>query len=292
MKIYNSFLTMVIVALSTLFTACSEDGYWDEYYISGTEYSFAQKGQSYSLTATDAIPSVTVEIYRNNTNGEVTIPLDIQIDNTLMTPQSEEVTFADGSGTAQLVIDIDESAIAIGTTYKAVISLIADGETITEENISTTGSSTCTVSLTKNYTWERAGKVIMESNWAGTKAEVLVEKAAEYNTDGNMLFRLMSPYYYLEPDYCPNPGYHIQFVVDANGNAVSLPPYQNIGEIATGSYYFYLYYSTAMGNTFTNNGNIYTINGIWAYGDPATVGFALYNYATEQFQWIEGWPGE
>lgn len=291
MKIYNSFLTMVIVALSTLFTACSEDGYWDGYSIPETTYSFAQKGQSYSLTAADALSSVTVELYRNSTKGEVTLPLDIQTDNNLMTPQSESVTFADGSDTAQLIIDIDESGIVIGTTYKAVISLIVDGETLTEDNLSVTGPSACTVSVTKNYTWESAGKVVMTSYWAGVRDEILVEKAAEYNTDGNMLFRLVSPYYYLKPDYCPNPGYHIQFVVDANGNAVSVPVWQNIGEEYDAGYNFYLYCNPAQGGSFINQGNTYMITGLWAVRSDSQI-LGSVGEATELFEWVEGWPGE
>lgn len=282
---------MAMAAVSALFTACSEDGYWDGYTIQEDTYSFAQTAQKYSLTVDDELSEITVKLYRNHTNGEVTLPLDIQMNNILMTPRSESVTFADGSGTAELVFYVDNSAIDFGITYSAVISLIIDGETLTEENLSITGPSTCTVSIIKDYTWKVAGKVVMASYWADKMAEIVVEKAIEYNTNGNLLYRLNSPYYYLEEDYCPEPGYHLQFVVDANGDAVSVPVWQNIGEVYDEDFNYYLYCNPAQGHSFTNNGNVYKITGLWAVRNATQILGAVAE-VNEQFQWVEGWPGE
>ena len=43
-------------------------------------------------------------------------------------------------------------------------------------------------------------------------------------------------------------------------------------------------------DSFTNEGNVYTMKGAWAYTDAAG-NASLYDYATELFQWVEGWPG-
>lgn len=282
---------MAMAAVSVLFTACSDDGYWDGYAIQEDTYSFAQSAINYSLTVEDELSEISVKLYRNHTAGEVTLPLNIEIDNTLMTPRSESVTFADGSGTAELIIDVDNSAIELATTYSASVSLIIDGETLTEDNLSITGPSSCAISLKRDYTWQNAGYVIMSSNWASVEAEILVQQAMEYNTDGNKMYRLVSPYYYLEPDYCPNPGYHLQFIVAADGTAVSVPVWQNIGEVYSGDYYYYLYCNPAQGHSFTNNGNEYAITGLWAVrNDTQVLGAVAEVY--ESFTWVEGWPGE
>lgn len=283
---------MVVVAISALFTACSDEGHWDGYNMPDDKISFAQSSKSYSLKGDEDAPSsVTIEVYRTGKNGELTIPVNVEIDNALMSTDSESVTFANGSDVAQFVINVDNSAIEIGVTYSATVSLVFDGETLTEENASLTGATSCKVSIIKDYTWQRAGKIMMASNWAGVMAELNIEKALEYNTDGNLLYRILSPYYFLEPSYCPEPGYHLQFVVDANGNAVSIPMWQNIGEEYDAGYNYYLYCNPAQGHSFTNNGNVYTMTGLWAVRSETTILGAV-GEAKEQFQWIEGWPGE
>ena len=40
---------------------------------------------------------------------------------------------------------------------------------------------------------------------------------------------------------------------------------------------------------FTREGNIFTINAVWAYG-PVDGSYGLYTYATEMFKWTEGCP--
>lgn len=283
---------MVIAALAALFTACSDEGHWDGYSVPDNQYSFAQSSQSYSLIGNEEMAStITVEVYRTGKNGEVTIPLDIETDNAIMTIDTESVTFANGSDVAQLIINVDNTAIETGVKYSTTISLVFDGETLTEENNSITGSTSCTVSILRDYSWEIAGKAIVISSWAGNSAEVNIEKAIQYNIDGNSLYRLTSPYYFLEPDYCPEPGYHLQFVVDANGNAVSVPVWQNIGEEYDATHNYYLYCNPAQGHAFTNNGNKYAISGLWAVRNDSEILGAVAE-AFEQFEWIEGWPGE
>ena len=43
------------------------------------------------------------------------------------------------------------------------------------------------------------------------------------------------------------------------------------------------------GCAFTREGNIFTINAVWAYG-PVDGSYVLYTYATEMFKWTEGCP--
>ena len=189
------------------FCSCSEEGYWEPYEIEEPQYSFAQEKQSYSLTATDSLSSVTVTVYRNNSGAEVTLPLNVQLsDPYVLSVADSAVTFAAGSNTAELEVAVDEAYIVMGTSYTASFSFVVDSVNFTEDNYSISGNKSHVVSILKDYTWVSAGKVYMASNWAGGYAYVPVENAKEYNANGNKLYRLNSPYYYLEPSYCPKPG--------------------------------------------------------------------------------------
>ena len=278
------------------FCSCSEEGYWEPYEIEEAQYSFAQEKQSYSLTATDSLSSVTVTVYRNNSGAEVTLPLNVQLsDPYVLSVADSAVTFAAGSNTAELEVAVDEAYIVMGTSYTASFSFVVDSVNFTEDNYSISGNKSHVVSILKDYTWVSAGKVVMASNWAGAKAYVPIENAKEYDKNGNKLYRLNSPYYYLEPSYCPKPGAHLQFILDANANAVTIAPsIQSIGEAASAGGVWNFYYTTSGGYaqycSFTNEGNVYTMNGLWINGD-ATIGYSVQYTASEMFQWVEGWPG-
>ena len=275
------------------FTSCSDKGYWEPYEMEEAQYSFAQAKQSYSLAAADALSSVSVTVYRSNEGAEVTIPVDVVVnDPSVLVVEDSTITFAAGSNTSEIEILVNEANIVMGTTYTASFAFVVDSVNFTENSYSVSGNKTHTVSIVKDYTWVAAGKVYMASNWAGAYAYVQVENAKEYSADGNKLYRLMSPYYYLEPSYCPKPGAHIQFILDADANAVKIAPtFQAIGEAASagGEWYFY-WHPNAAYCSFTNEGNVYTMKGAWAYTDAAG-NASLYDYATELFQWVEGWPG-
>ena len=291
MKLYKSLLMFAVAAVA--FCSCSDEGYWEPYEIEETQYSFAQAKQSYSLTATDSLSSVTVTVYRNTKGAAVTLPLNVEISDPYVLSVADScVTFAAGSNIAEFELLVDESYIAMGTTYSAKFSFVVDTVNFTENNYSVSGNKSHQVSIVKDYTWVSAGKVYMASNWAGAYATIPVENAKEYNTNGNKLYRLCSPYYYLEPSYCPKPGSHLQFILDANANAVTISPtFQAIGEAASaGGEWFFYFHPNAAYCSFTNEGNVYTMNGAWAYTDAAG-NAALSQYATELFQWIEGWPG-
>lgn len=291
MKLYKSLFMTVLAAVA--FTSCSDEGYWEKYEMTETQYSFDQATQSYSLAAADVLPSVTVTLSRSTNVGETTLPLSVSFDNDIMSVEDTTVTFVDGSYTAELVVNIDETGIVMGTSYTANIAFVVDSVNFFEHNYSVSGNKSHAISVIKDYTWESAGVVYMASNWAGGYAYVPVENAKEYaDENGYKLYRLNSPYYYLEPSYCPKPGAHIQFFLDADANAVTISPaVQAIGESASaGGEWFFYYHPQAEYCSFTNEGNVYTMKGAWAYTDAAG-DLYLYDYATEMFQWTEGWPG-
>lgn len=295
MKFYKSLFLTAVAAVA--FASCSDKGYWEPYEAEEAKYSFAQEKQSYSLGTTDSLSSVVVALYRDTKSGEVTLPLDVAISDTnVIVFKDTTVTFANGSDIAELVVTINEANIVLGTTYSAKIAFAVDSVAFFEHNYALTGNKSHTISLVKDYTWVSAGKVTMISDWAGLKAVVPVENAAEYNVDGNKLYRLNSPYYYLEPEYCPKKGSHLQFILDADANAVTIAPsIQSIGEAASTGGVWNFYFVTTGGNAqycaFMNEGNKYAMYGLWICGD-ANIGYQIKYTAAEQFEWTEGWPGK
>lgn len=292
MKLYKSLFLTAVAAFA--FASCSDKGYWEPYEAEEAQYSFAQPKQSYSLNATDSLSSVVVTLYRDTKSGEVTLPLDVVVSDTnVIVIKDSTVTFAAGSDIAELEVVINEANIVMGTTYSAEIAFVVDSINFTEANYAISGNKSHSISIVKDYTWVSAGKVVMLSNWAGAKAEVPVENAKEYSVAGYKLYRLNSPYYYLEPSYCPKKGAHLQFILDDEANAVTISPvFQAIGEAASaGGEWFFYFHPQAPYCSFSNEGNVYTMKGAWAYTDAAG-NASLYDYATELFQWVEGWPGK
>ena len=295
MKFYKSLFLTAVAAFA--FASCSEKGYWEPYEAEEAQYSFAQDKQSYSLGATDSLSSVVVAIYRDTKSGEVTLPLDVVVSDTnVIVIKDSTVTFAAGSDIAELVVAINEANIVMGTTYSAQIAFAVDSVKFFEHNYSVSGNKSHAISIVKDYTWVSAGKVKMISDWAGAEAEVPVENAKEYDVNGNKLYRLNSPYYYLEPSYCPKKGAHLQFILDADANAVTIAPsIQSIGEAASTGGVWNFYFVTTGGNAqycaFLNEGNVYAMYGLWICGD-ANIGYPIKYTAAEQFEWIEGWPGK
>lgn len=273
---------MATLAFTTLFASCSEGQYWDEYTEEGDKYSFQSTSTSLSYKPSDTISSeIVVTLVRKNTEGAETLPLTVETSSSALTAPTE-VTFEAGKANAEYAITVGE--IATGTTHTVTISFDS-------ELASVSGNSSYTLTIKKDYTWEAAGACIMASNWAGTQGEVSIEKAKEYT--GGHLYRLMSPYYILEPSYCPAPGFHVQFYLDENYEPAGLPRSQDIGEAASGGGNYHLFYfeDGSYNCAFTRNGDIFTIKGVWAYG-PVDNGYQLYDYATEMFKWTEGCPIE
>lgn len=282
MKLYKSFMFSALAAVAALATSCSDEGYWDAYTPEGTEYSFAQATNSYSYLPTDEIPEAyEVTIYRSNSNGEVQLPLVVDYSGSVFSTGNVAV-FADGSNEATCQISVSNPVI--GQTESITIAIDTTAQAY---KVSPTGNISVTLSMSLDYTWVAAGSCNYMSNFEGNSAKLNIQKAQEY--DGN-LYRIVSPYYYLAPNYCPNPGYHVQFYLDENYEPLGLPKFQNIGEAASAGGWWTLYYSAAAEYcSFTREGTVFTINGAWATGD-ADMGYSLYDYATEVFDWNEGCP--
>ena len=279
MKFNKSILFTALAAVALMFTGCSDEGKWDAYVAEGETYSFAQGSSTQSYTAGKVPSEIKVELYRSTTTGSATLPVTFETESEVLSGPAS-VTFSEGSNMAEYVITVGE--VPIGSSVAASVAF-------DENSVSPSGKSSFDLTVKVDYTWESAGTCVMYSDWAANQAAVPVQKAAEYN--GN-LYRLNSPYYYLEPSYCPNPGYHIQFYLDDSYEPLDLPRFQNIGETSSnGGYWNFYYNKDASYCSFTREGTVFTILGAWAYG-PVGGQYFLSYYATEIFDWVEGCPSK
>lgn len=240
----------------------------------GVEYSDTNEGVSFfyktsSLLAETESTSITYQIGRSNTAGRLELPLETEYDTDVFTLPSS-VVFEDGSGIATLTIPLENTIL--GTTYP--ITLAFD-----KVKASPFGYFETTINVMRDYLWLPAGVAEMTSAWAGATADVGIEQA-----DGASpaRYRLVSPYFELEPDYC-EPGFHLVFELDENHNALNFFDGQKIGETYDGD--ILIFYAVA-GDTFTNNGNVFTIMGNF-YDDTGGWGSM-----PEVFTWKEGYPGD
>lgn len=273
------FPVLAMLAVSALVTSCSDEGSWDGYVEKGDVYTFDQASANYNFTPVTVQDSIVITLTRSNTAEEAVLPIVADLDEGLTGPS--EVKFAKGENQADYIITVGD--LTIGEPLEATLSF-------DEELVSVSGAAECVVNIMLDYTWVSAGSCQMYSQWAANSSPVRVpiEKAAE----GDGLYRFESPYYYLEPDYCPEPGYHVQFYLDENYNALALDQVTFVGEslytendavlvwFANGSY----------GCQFVNAGSTFLINAVMGYVQAGGA-IGLYNYETIQLLWDRGYPG-
>ncbi len=188
MKIFKSFIVMAIALTAGFFTSCSEEGAWDAYdTTSEPTYSFEQKASNYVLTPVDTVEQVVVKVFRNNANGNVTLPLDVTVSHDILTYDTAAVTFENGKDFAEFVINIDYANIALGTKYTAKVAFVVDSLNYFEHNASLTGNNSTSISLQVEYNWQSIGKALYTEDVAGSPGfgldcltyEVEVEQAVE-----------------------------------------------------------------------------------------------------------------
>lgn len=250
----------------------------------GDGAAFNATSQSITILPTD--DAFVIELHRLKADGAATYGVEVlQIDtlsnDELFCTPPASVSFAAGEKSTSISVPINKNC-SLQQEYS--LSLALQGVT---ENWYSSGSAEASFAVTIDYTWLSAGSCTMTSGWAGASATVAIQKAKE----ANGLYRLVSPYYVLEPEYCKEAGYHIQFYLDEDYNAVKLAPvYQNIGEDSSyGGWWWLTWSASSAACSFTNTGNVYSIAGFWAYGEAGAQSLA--DYASESFVWDNGFPG-
>ena len=189
---------MAIALTAGFFASCSEEGAWDAYdTTSEPTYSFEQAASNYVLTPVDTVTQVVVKVFRNNTNGNVTLPLDVKLNNTIMTYDTAAVTFENGKDFAEFIIDVDYANIALGTKYTASVAFVVDSLNYFEHNASLTGNNSASISLQVEYNWQSIGKALYTEDLITTfftTSNLTYEVEAEQAVENPNIIRLVDPY--------------------------------------------------------------------------------------------------
>jgi hypothetical protein len=290
MKFNKSILYMAFAAATFGLAACSTDGYWDEAPESAmATYTFEKTEISYSVSASEPMTEIPVTLTRSTSEGTATLPITGEFSEGLSGDDS--VTFEDGHNQATYYVKVGE--VAVGVTNTATLA-------ISEDVTSVAGSSTATVSYKVSYNWVSAGQATFYNYWfesidedgnLGEGVQVEVQKAV----GANGLYRLVDPFYYAgraDGVSTMKSGNHFEFYVDeATGEAVSPANSANaMGYTFSdyGDFYFFYSFKGSYGCAFFNQGNVYTVYGVTAYGTSGPE--SLYDYDTVVFEWNESYP--
>ena len=158
----------------------------------GTLYDFAEEGEGVSFllnSVTDteiaaAQTTYTVTVGRRTTSGTATANLASTLPAEIKVPSS--VTFADGQGSAEIVIDL--SAMLIGTSYKGNITI--------ESNTDDLARTSLPCTFQKAYSWSAYGKAEITDDLVadvfGTENVTWTVDAEK--ADGVEVYRLLEPY--------------------------------------------------------------------------------------------------
>lgn len=275
----NKIILAGLMAVGMFFAACNENAPVYEPAQPETNeiqaYIYNTTVTSYQFTKLNS--AFPVVIGRNVT--DVAANLTILTNDTVGAFEMDSVvSFAAGQ-------EVDTLWITCKLGYGESYALTID---VPEEYATAYGQPTVTVNVLVDFTWLPMGTVKFASEWEGAEAEVAIEQAKEYaDADGNMLFRLSSPYFYVSPTYCTVKGLHLQFLLDKDYNAVSLTAEGFVEVENTG--YNWMYWVPQQYPDycfFINQANVYALGTLW------TDGAKLYGPVVEKWAWVDGYPGE
>lgn len=283
---HNIFLAAVGSTLLFL-GACSEGQYWDEPGDFGSNPAFPKASQTIVLGPNDEVPpTMNVTLSRADASEAMTVGVEATPANdasALVLSGPSEVSFEAGSYTAEYPISIDKTNMSLGANYTLTLQLTQPEDALVQRPA---GNMKYTFSLKQDYDWQSAGVAKCISYWVGNESpiNVQVQEAGGFAGEGQRLFRLVSPYFVMEPDYAVE-GYNLQFLTTTSGEAVALTPtWQQIGE-GDDTQWFYI--GTGYNDCyFGSEGDIYTIVGLMGYTEgPSGTSLKPYTYETFIFQW-------
>lgn len=248
-------MVMAMALTAGFFASCSEEGAWDAYDTTSTPtYSFEQKTSNYVLTPADTMYQIPVRVFRNNTNGNVTIPVSVNIsDETVITCDTSVVIFENGKDCTELMLGLAFDKLEVGAKYTAKIEFVVDSVNYFEHNASISGNSMTEVSVQLEMTWEPIGKALYTDDILTLffqLPEIVTYEVEAETVKGTGLVRIKNAYgavypYNEEGDYDAENDYYIVFnCTDPDG--VYIDGFEGTGlnwtygELRVTSYGYYL----------------------------------------------------
>ena len=195
MKIQKIFGALILMALAMGFAACSDDDDDDlplletiDGYGEGDVY-FSDDLES-TIDVSKSESSYTVQLLRVDTSSSLTVPLDVEQEESTIFTVPSSVTFAEGSSTADIVLTYDPDDVVYGT-YETITISIGD-ESLTSAYAAS--SYTFEIGATE---WVSLGtgqyrEDLISTFWSVDNLVYEVEIEYSVLTDG--LYRLVYPY--------------------------------------------------------------------------------------------------
>ena len=266
MKKINTYISILALGAWTLaFNACTDEPEWEPSPVQ-TEGIMAYINMDVPSSITfqpNDEQAFEVTFGRQVSTEAATVHLTVESDQDVFTVPST-VDFAAGESEKTIKVTFD---IPIGSSASVRI-VLGEGETYLY------GLPEQTFTVKRDYTWEDAGAAMYKDGTFGLGTyEVTVQSAKE------------KPGLYRLEDFLEE-GYHLQFELDENYNAVSLLPVGSLYTIATGYDMLYDPVNYAGYCFFTNEGKNFSLG--YVFTDD---GASLY-VGAGSFEWVEGYPGE
>lgn len=281
----NIFKSTLLILSGLALGACSEGKYWDEPSNPGKVFAFEKPAETISVAANDEFPStIDIVISRNTDAGEVTVPVTFTSNDDLITGPAS-VTFANGSYTATYTVSLADGLFA-GVNYTANIVLDQPEDAmlhVKPENL----EYNLKISKVLVLDWQPAGNAATLSNWGGNSdpIDIAMEVATNYPSADLRICRMINPYKALDPDYTPDDA-NLEFFIDNDGNAAGMASaWQYMGQNDDEEGYYFFGCPANYGCSFTNEGFIYTMDGIVATGPTLTGTPSPGWYETLMFKW-------
>lgn len=204
--------------------ACSEDTEMNTYPARSDEAFFETTKYSYTVSA-DLEDAYRVEVFRANPSGAASIPVTLNTEDpnaasAFTAPAT--VNFADGEYTTQYTVSFERSKLEIGKETR--VNIVLGSQT------SLPYSTTCTLSVIRDYTWQSFGTGTYTSAILANlfSSEVSWEQTIEVAQEQPNLYRLPDWYHQAGTKYS-EAGYHLTFTWDGGATFTFQAPADESG---------------------------------------------------------------
>lgn len=281
-KVLLSFATLTALA----FVSCSEGKYWESPKNPGEAYAFLKPSATVIVADGEEFPeSYSVTVRRSNNQSADTVPVAFTSNSDQLTGPSE-VVFAKGSYQAEYVISMGKD-MQMGKDYQVNLQLTEPENALIHVN---KNNQSYTFKISKAYKWETVGTVQVTETLFGaeTPTDVPLQMAVNNPDKSVKLMRLASPFYYMFGEDTAK-GVNLLFYLNADDSAKDMyvtDGFQYIGVEYEGEGFLYFGVISKYGGSFTNEGNVYTMDGIMAAADTNSSSSPTPKwYETIQFTW-------
>jgi hypothetical protein len=285
----NKIILASLMAVGMLFAACTEEAPVREP-SPADNTSIVAYFSSDNTTTLEVEPTASfpVVIARDNVADAATFELTYKESVEGAFTFNPTVSFAAGASTATINVTLNP-VVKAGEAATLTLTIPASAATY-YNNISV---PVLDFNVTAGYLWVSAGTAIFQSGICSVgfgetmAAEVEVQKASDFvNEDGDKLYRLVSPYYYVSQGIlCTQPGSHISFILDKDNQAKELLLVEGDMNMVFDSnalsgiqYIYWDLVDYGKYNVFFNQDDIYVIQALFSDGS------GLYGPYQELFQ--------